>query len=865
MAPVSPESGPPLPIDPLLPGIVSAVRERGAVVVEAPPGAGKTTRVPLALLHAGIAGEGELLVLEPRRIAARTAARRVASSLGEEAGETVGYQVRYEELCGPRTRLKFVTEGVLVRRLATDPSLSGVGAVVLDEFHERHIHADLALALLRRLKETSRPDLALAVMSATLDAAPVAAWLGAPVVRSEGRQFDVSVEYLEPAEASDPRARLEDRVAGAVRRLAAGGTDGDILVFLPGMAEIRRSMAACAAFAASAGLDLLPLHGDLSPAEQDRALLPGNRPRAIFSTNVAETSVTIEGVTAVVDTGLARVSSHSPWSGIPRLETRKISRASAAQRAGRAGRTRPGRVARLYTRFDHDMRPAFDLPEILREDLAEALLLTASLGATEMSWLDPPPKAALEAAAALLVRLGALEGDWTVTEAGRNLLRYPLHPRLARLAVEAKARGAGMEGALVAALISERDIREREEGAPGRLVSGSSDLVELATRYAEAERGGFPSDRLRSLGLSAPAVSAVTRAYRQIAAVSGEGRRFGRLGDRVSDREEAIRFATLAAFSDRLGRRREAGSDEVVLSGGGSARIAPWSVVRDAPLLVAVDVEERRGAAGRGASAGGGGASVRLASAVSPEMLLELFPDRLEWKETLSWNESAERVDGWEVLSFDGLALETARKPSVDPGKASSILAERAIAKGARAFAAEGEIDRFLSRVAFVSRSFPESGIAPPNEEALSEALARACEGRRSFSELREAGIAGVLRAMLPGDRRAFLDRMAPERIPLPGGRSLAVHYGKDGTAPHVESRLQDFFGEKAGPTIGGGRVPLVVHLLAPNRRAVQVTSDLTGFWQRHYPSIRKELMRRYPKHAWPENPLEAPPPRRSR
>jgi ATP-dependent helicase HrpB len=858
---MSPEEAierPRLPIDPIMPDIVQALREHGVVVIEAPPGAGKTTRVPWAMLEAGLAGRGEILVLEPRRLAARMAAVRVSVELGERVGETVGYQVRYEDVTGPGTRLKFMTEGVLVRRLASDPLLAGVGAIVFDEFHERHLHGDLALALSRRLRELQRPDLKLAVMSATLDGGPIADWLAAPIVRSEGRLHPVEIEYLP---STDPRDRIENRVSRAVRRLHAKGAGGNILVFLPGMAEIRRSIAACKAFAAQEGLELLPLHGDLPPEEQDRAVLPGGRPRVIFATNVAETSVTIDGVTAVVDSGLARVASHSPWSGLPRLELGKISRASAAQRAGRAGRTGPGKVVRLYGEFDHDMRPAFDLPEIVREDLAETALLTASMDAADLSWLEPPPAAALAAARALLGRLGALDGSGGVTGLGRDMLRFPLHPRLARLVMEASARGAGREGALVATLISERDIRDRErdDRMPGLSPTGSSDPLELSHLYHEAERVRFAPDRLRGLGLDAFALSRVRRAWNQVAAILPSGRPGPPTAE--ADQEEALMNAVLAAFSDRLGRRRDPGGEEVVLAGGGSARMAPESVVRSAPLLVAIEVEERRNEGGRNTVAGKAAATIRLASAVTPEMLLDLFPDRLRWEESASWNESASRVEGWEKLSFDGLVLEASRKASVAPALSDKLLADAARAKGARAFAPEGSIDRLLARMAFVAESVPESGVKPLTEGDVDQALSALCIGRRSFAELEEANLVESLLSGLPREQRGVLDRMAPERVSLGGGRSVMVRYDGDGRPPWIESRLQDFFGAKAGPSIGNGRFPLVLHLLAPNMRAVQVTTDLSGFWERHYPTIRKELMRRYPRHDWPENPLAASPP----
>jgi ATP-dependent helicase HrpB len=893
----------PLPIDPLLPEVVAALRRSPALVIEAPPGAGKTTRVPRALLEAGLAGGGQVVVLEPRRLAARLAARRVAEEMGERVGGTVGYQVRFEEVAGPRTRLRYLTEGLLTRRLVSDPRLSGVGAVVLDEFHERHLPGDLALGFLRRLQGTGRPDLKLVVMSATLDAAPVARFLGAPSLRSEGRLFEVAVEYLSPAEAARSD-RLEDLVAAAVRRLVREGLLGDVLVFLPGAAEIRRSREALDPLARQADLDLLPLHGDLPPEEQDRAVRPGPRRKVILSTNVAETSVTIEGVTAVVDSGLARVASHSPWSGLPRLEVRKVSRASAAQRAGRAGRTRPGRALRLYTRHDHDSRPGFDLPEVAREDLCEPFLALAALGALEgFPWLEAPPPAAAEAARALLLRLGAVDPGGAVTDVGRRMLRFPLHPRLSRLVCAAEHRGAGEAGVLLAALLGERDIRERALGGRrGAPPTGPSDLLELAHLFEEAARGRFAEGRLRALGLAPGPVQAVERARRQLTQIlrrppsapgrpspsrrghthnseatrgqqppSPSGRGHARASEPTmgegahppATNEAALLLATLAAYPDRVARRREPGSHEVVLAGGGSARLGEGSVVREAPLLVAVDAEERRGdrrLLGAPATGRGGQVVVRIASAVTPEMLLDLFPDSLCLEDEVRWNAQAERAEAVSRLRYQDLTLEeTARAP--DPERAAAVLFEAALKQGVRTFAEEGAVDRLLGRLAFAARALPGSGLAPPGEAELAAALRELCAGRRSFAELREAGLVEALLSRLGGRARALLDRAAPERVTLPGGRAVPVHYQAGDEPPWIESRLQDFFGMAAGPHLAEGRVPLTLHLLAPNQRAVQVTSDLSGFWERHYPSIRRELSRRYPRHAWPEDPLRAQPP----
>jgi ATP-dependent helicase HrpB len=883
----------PLPIDGLLPEVVSALRRGPGLVLEAPPGAGKTTRVPRALLEAGLAGAGEIVVLEPRRLAARMAARRVAEELGERPGETVGWQVRFEDVSSPRTRIRYVTEALLTRRLLAHPTLPGVSAVVVDEFHERHLQSDLALALLRRLHGGERPDLKLVVMSATLEAGPVARFLSAPSLRSEGRAFPVAIEFLAPAEAARD-LRLEERVAGAVRRALREEPDGHVLVFLPGAAEIRRAREAlegAPAFEAS-GVEVVPLHGDLPPDEQDRAVRPSSRRKVILSTNVAETSVTIEGVVAVVDSGLARVAAHSPWSGLPTLELRKVSRASAAQRAGRAGRTRPGRCLRLYTSHDHDSRPEFDVPEIRREDLAETALALASLGISDLAWLEPPPPASWEAAGQLLRRLGALDSAERVTALGRRLLRFPLHPRLARLVVAATDAGAGAEGALLAALLGERDIRERRDrfGMGGEVpassgftldrATGESDLLELASLFEEAARARFAERKLRGLGLVPGAVQAVERARKQLARLavrprsstetsSTEHAAPSRPRDSAQDRSErpggststdhALLLATLSAFPDRVARRRAPGSGEVVLQGGGSARLAPESVVREAPLLVTVDAEERRARAG--ARPGTSGVLVRLASAVTQEMLLDLFPDALRYEEDVRWNAAAERVDAFERLVYEDLVLEESRAARVDPERAAAELASAALARGPRAFAAEGALDRLLARIGFTARHAPESGLTSPSEDDLAAALRAACAGRRSFAELREASLEGALLGRLDLPQRQALARLAPDRVTLPGGRSVTVQYETGDKAPWIQSRLQDFFGMSDGPRLAGGRVPLVLHLLAPNQRAVQVTTDLAGFWDRHYPALRRELMRRYPRHAWPEDPLSAQPP----
>ena len=840
----------PLPIDPVIPEIVRTLAEARALVLEAPPGAGKTTRVPAALFDARHFG-GEVLVSEPRRLAARLAARRVASERGERVGETVGYSVRFEDVSSARTRVRYVTDGVLLRRLLADPKLTGVGAVVLDEFHERHVATDLALALIERLRRSERPELALLVMSATLDAEPIATHLGCPRLTSAGRMYPVAIEHENRA---DDRP-LEKRVVSAVRRALTEEPDGDVLVFLPGAAEIRRALSALEPLARESDAAVLPLHGDLSIDEQARAVEPGPGRKVVLSTNVAESSVTIDGVTAVVDSGLARIASHSPWTGFDRLVVDKVSRASAAQRAGRAGRTRPGRVIRLYSEGDLSRRREHDLPELARLDLSEPLLVLHGAGVREpreLSWLDPPGEAQLGAAETLLRRLGALEAGGTLSEIGRRMIELPLHPRLARLLVEGEERGVADRAALVCALLGERDIRKSArtgfgDAAGGWDARGPSDLLELVDRMDEAA-GARDVGRL---GLDARTVRAVERSASRLARMARDR---GTPPESREREEEAIRLAVLAGFPDRVARRIKTGGRDLALSTGGAARLSESSVVVDAPFLVAVDVEER-------ASGRHGGVLVRLASAVEPEWLLGQSSDLLSESDELVWNAATERVERVTRLAYGSLVLEETRTRAPPSDEATRILAR----------AASGNLDLrnaasdLLCRIAILRTHRPAAGFPDFAGAPQDAALEAACAGKTSFEELRAADPRAELLGSLTPEQRELVRREAPERVALGGGRSVAVSY-EPGRPPWIASRLQDFFGMRAGPAICKGRLPLTLHLLAPNQRAVQVTTDLPGFWQRHYPAIRRELMRRYPKHAWPEDGQTAsPPPPRGR
>jgi ATP-dependent helicase HrpB len=853
----------PLPIDPRLPEIVEAVRTTRALVLEAEPGAGKTTRVPAALLAAGVAGTGKIVVTEPRRLPARLAATFVAAELGEPVGRTSGYSVRFEHVAGRDTRILYVTEGVLLRRLLEDPTLSDVSVVVLDEFHERHLVTDVLLALVDRLQRGPRPDLRLVVMSATLDAEGLASHLGAARLRSEGRAFPLTIEHETRA---DDRP-LERRVASAVRRILDEEKAGDVLVFLPGAREIRDCTAALQREAGAGSALVLPLHGDLSVAEQARAVEPTTQRRVILSTNVAESSVTIEGVTAVVDTGLARVAGHSPWTGLPTLTTAKISRASATQRAGRAGRTRPGRVIRLYSSGDLATRPEHDKPEILRSDLAEAWLSLHGAGVTEPStlgWLDPPPASALSAAEGLLRRLGALDAHGALTGVGRRMLAFPLPPRLARVVVEGERRGVAEEASLAAALLSERDLRSNSRadlgsgargGARARSgdAGGPSDVLEMMDRFREAADAGFDARRLGHMGIDARTAKAVERAAHQI---SGAVQHGGPRPPGVDAVDRAVQIALLAGFPDRLARRRARGESPLTLFTGRTARLAETSVVHAPMLMVALDAED---AAGRGAV-------VRLASGVEADWIFELYPDMVEMTDEVSWNSSSEQVDRVSRIACGSVVIDEERKPAQPSAEASALLLKAARARTPPWQEVDETVGPILVRLLLLGRHLPEAKMPDIGAEVLEAAIARACEGKTRFAELADVQLGQEILAALTAEQRALLQREAPERVTLPGGKAVTVHYDA-GKPPWIESRLQDFFGMTRTPAVFKGRVPLTVHLLAPNHRAVQVTTDLAGFWERHYAGIRRELSRRYPRHPWPEDGGAAapPPPRPAR
>lgn len=774
----------PLPIDHLIPEILVSLEQTPNLVIEAEPGAGKTTRIPAALLDAV---RDQVLVLEPRRIATRLAARRVAWERGEEIGQTVGYQVRFERVAGPQTRLHFVTEGVLTRRLLSDPELQGVDAVVLDEFHERHLESDLALALLKRLQRR-RPDLRIVVMSATLNAAPIARFLDScPVLRAAGRRFELSIEYT-PYSA----APLHEQVGDALEKILRDNQPGDTLVFLPGAAEIRRATRACEALARASNRLLLPLYGDLPAAEQDRAVSPASQPKIILSTNVAESSVTIDGVQTVIDSGLARTAAYSPWTGLSTLNLGRVSKASARQRAGRATRTGPGRVLRLYSQMDYQGRAEYETAEILRSDLAQLCLALRAMGIQDpdqIAWLEAPPELAIGNAERLLQRLVNTD------EGARRLTSLPLHPRLARMMAAATERGVGRAASIVAALLGSRERLKH------------NDLLDAI----EEPLGEAAHQQLRHLlRLVRPSQSGKKQAAQNPA------------------HDDALLQSVLLGFPDRVAQRKSANT--IVLSNGAAAEIV--GAAPSYQLLVALDAEDRTEKPLP---------QVRLFARVEPEWLLDYFPDHVREENAVIWNRQAERADAVSRLLYDELILQESSSARPDPQAAAILLAEKALEAGMERFVDKAMLADLTGRLEFAGIEMPE----------ISNSFREFCRGYRSFAELKSAGKDFVPWLEQRFDRR--LREQAPQTLRLKAGRQVKIHYER-GKAPWIASRLQDFFGMDETPRLGSQRVPVVLHLLAPNQRAVQTTTDLAGFWARLYPQVRRELMRRYPRHSWPED-----------
>jgi ATP-dependent helicase HrpB len=809
-----------LPIDAVLGPLMASLRDRANAVLVAPPGAGKTTRVPLVLMDEPWVNGAKIIVLEPRRLAARAAADRMARTLGENVGETVGLRVRLGSKISRKTRIEVVTEGVFARMILDDPSLEGIAAVLFDEFHERSLDADLGLALALDAQGGLREDLRLLVMSATLDGARVAKLLNdSPVIESEGRAYPVETRYL----GRDPNRRIEQQVADAVTR-ALRAESGSILVFLPGQSEIRRVETFLRERIADPAVDLAPLYGALDRGEQDLAVSPAKpgRRKVVLATAIAETSLTIEGVRVVIDSGLARVPVYEPNIGLTRLETVRVSRAAADQRRGRAGRTEPGVCYRLWEEAATGALEPFARPEILAADLAPLLLDCAAWGVTDpttLAFLDPPPAPALKEARALLRQLDALDDEGRITSTGRRLRDLPLPPRLARMVLVAGENGQARDAADVAAVLVERglggdmaDLAERVERFRRDRSRRAEDMRRMAENWAKGQGGG-----------------------------KGEERSIGAL--------------LMLAYPDRLAKARGK-TGEYLMANGRGASLEVHERLAKEPYLAIAEI-----------SGGAAAARILAAAAISIEEIETLFADEIEQNDEVAFDRQARalRARGTRRLGSLVFSERPLKVPATE--EAARTLAEGLVSLGLDALPLSKALAQWRERVQFLRKA--EGDEWPDlSEEALTataaEWLAPHLLGKSGLNDIGPDLLSEALRGLLPWNLQRRLDAEAPTHVEVPTGSQIPIDYGTE-EGPVLAVRVQELFGLDKHPTIAAGRVPLILHLLSPAQRPIQITRDLPGFWRGSWAAVRADMRGQYPKHPWPEDPLTAPPTRRAK
>ncbi len=812
-----------LPVEAILPELDRALEKAQTVVLQAPPGSGKTTRVPLALLDAPWLNHRRILMLEPRRLAATNAARYMAALRKEQVGGSIGYAIRYERKAGPDTRLEVMTEGLLVRRMQSDPELTGVGLVIFDEFHERSLQADLALALCRDIQQGLRDDLRILIMSATLDAEPLSRLLGdCPIVTTSGRSFPVQVEHRAEAD----QFRIAESTAQGIRH-ALQKTDGDILAFLPGTGEIHRCRTLLQDL--SSRIALRPLYGGLPFADQEAAIIPGQQRRVVLSTNVAETSLTIEGIETVVDSGWERRPRFDAARGMTRLETVRISQASATQRAGRAGRLGPGHCVRLWSEGTHGTLLPHAPPEIRQADLAQLAFELAQWGVQEVNeliWLDVPPAGHLNAARNLLTSLGALDDRGALTQLGRKMARFTTHPRLAHLLATAVADNCQGLGSDLAALLSERDLLPGSRHTAG--ITGPSDLLE---RLEILHR-----DR-------SPRTSTVRRA-------AGYWRNQTGAGHETAADPATIGRLLACAYPDRIALRRQPGQRRYLLRNGQGAALSSSSVVRDAEWLVAVEVVSRDS----------GEEEIRLASTITRATVEDLFGKDLAWQREAAWDDESQRVVARQVRRLGAIVLqERTVKPTAE--ETLPALLQLIRHQGLEILPWTHDLRQLQARACLLHQHLAEQGWRDWSNAALLDELedwlTEYLKTAKNRSDLSRIDLRTALKARIGWEHLQTLDRLLPERLSVPSGSNIRINYSEAGV-PVLAVKLQEMFGLSETPRLADGRVAILIHLLSPAGRPLAVTSDLKSFWDTVYPEVRKEMKGRYPKHPWPDDPWNA-------
>jgi ATP-dependent helicase HrpB len=839
-----------LPIDSLENSVVESLQAGRRLILQAPTGSGKSTRVPQMLVRRGLAGSGQVVVLQPRRIAARLLASFVAGEVGSRLGDRVGYQVRFENCCSAATRIRYVTEGVLLRQMLDDPALTGVSAIIFDEFHERHLYGDITLGQALTVQEEQRPDLNIIVMSATLDSAGLAAYLDpCEVLASAGRTFPVEIEYW-PHRVGVNGPPVWDLAAEAFRRARRAGAMGDVLVFMPGGYEIQQTISAISNCEEARGHLVLPLHGELAPEEQDAAVRRYSQPKVIVATNVAETSVTIDGVRVVIDSGLARIPRYDVQRGLNTLFIEKISQASSDQRAGRAGRTAPGRCIRLWTEKEHWERPEQELPEVRRLDLAEVVLTLKACEVVDLRrfrWLEMPEAGALEHAEELLCDLGAVRDDGHITAMGQRMLAFPVHPRYSRMLLAAAERGCVRQASLVAALTQGRDLllrkvppevaRLREDLWGGE---GSSDFWNLMRAWSYASRNSYRVDACRRLGIHALTARQVTSLNEQFIRIA---RAEGLPVEEQPENDDALRQCILVAFSDRVARRVDSGTLRCDLVHGRKGTLTRESVVQRASLLVAAEIREVE------TSDQATNTLLSLATAIEVAWLRELFPGDLREVVRVEYEPVSRRVLAEVQLRFRDLAIQS-RATQPPAAEAARLLAGEVESGRLSIGGWDHGLDQWILRLNLLARWCPELGLPEIDREARRHLIEQVCYGSYSARDLKDADAQESVRSWLSKEQAALLEQHAPERVRLANGRTPKVTYEME-NPPYIGLRIQELYGVETLPSIGLGRMALVVHILAPNMRPVQITKDLKGFWREQYPRVRQELQRKYPKHEW--------------
>ena len=840
-----------LPIYDIENELVNELTSTNRLIVTAPTGSGKTTQVPQMILDHGLAGNDNIVILQPRRLSARLLAKRVAQERSVQLGSVVGYQIRFEDVTSDQTRIKYETEGILLRQLISNPTLEGISTVIFDEFHERHLYSDVSLARILDLQESQRPNLKIIVMSATLAVPGLERYLHpCQILESKGRTFPVSVNYL-PKPVDPATTPVWDLATRAFEQAVSEGREGDVLIFMPGAYEIQRTLKALQLSPATSNCIMLPLHGELSPNDQDAAVSSYEKRKIIVSTNVAETSLTIDGVRIVIDGGLVRIPRYDPVRGINTLYIEKISRASAEQRTGRAGRTADGYCYRLWTETEHRQRADHELPEIQRVELSETIL-TLKVGGIDniqtFRWLDPPEEKSVQRSLTLLIDLGALDANGNITELGRTMLSFPIHPRYSRMLLEAEKYKCVRTIALISALTQGRDIllkaRSRDVKESREQLLGTdekSDFFQLMRAWRYAFNNNFNLNKCRRLGIhaqSARQIKPLFDYFIRIAQKQGLT-----LEDSPPD-DDAVQKCLLSGFSDQLAKRPSSGTLRYHMVHHRRGELSRDSVVRNCSLVVPAEIHDIQHS--------NRDTTVLLthATAIDEAWLQELYPEDCHSKDVVQYDPTTKSVAASQCTMFRDLVLDNRLLPKPPEDQAATLLAEQVLEGTLTLKKWDKTVETWISRVNLLAKYCPELEIPGIGDEERKTLMEQVCAGSYRYKDIKDKPVWPSIQSWLPNHLTPLIDQYAPERLTLSNGRKPKVKY-ETGKEPYIIMRIQELFDVKEIPAIAMNQVKPLIHITGPNQRPVQITSDLPGFWENHYPRIKKEMQRKYPKHEW--------------